>query len=173
MKVIIPHYFDSQPWSNCAGWAQLTALGAERYHHRTNEPHYRPDPIEFDIEYREMKAPHDYGDMLAELWDKGRSFINLEHDVAPWPGALTEMWNCRQSWCAMPLMVHQCINETNFGCVKFGAEFIKAFPNIWKEYPRNEIFDWKSLDSWLYQQVAPARHHRHGPPVLHLNPNHV
>lgn len=166
MKLLIPYIVKIND-------AQTVALGGERYHHRTNQPPHRPDPISMNIEYHNLGHKHAYGDLLAEFWNRGDSFILLEQDVLPWPGALTEMWNCPKSWCAMPLVVHQCVNETNLGCVKFGKEFIETFPDLWKSYPRNDIFDWRSLDSWLYQQLEPDRHHRHSPPAIHLNPNHI
>jgi hypothetical protein len=153
--------------------AQKLALAGERYHHRTNMPPYRPDPISLTIQYRRLTDEHSYGDLLAELWEEGEPFINLEHDVAPWPGALTQMWSCKFGWCAMPLIVHQCVNETNLGCVKFSKSFIEAYPDLWTTYPRNEIFDWRSLDAWLYQKTQPLGHHRHAPPALHLNEAHV
>ncbi len=149
------------------------ALAAERYHQRTNMPPYRPDPLQIEIVRLKCVDKHDYGDFLAAHWLRGETFINLEQDVAPWPGALTEMWNCPRPWCAMPLMVHQAINETNLGCHKFSAEFIREFPDLWKSYPRNDIMDWRSLDCWLWQKTAPLTPHRHGPPALHLNREHV
>lgn len=149
------------------------ALAAEKYHKRTNMPHYRPDPLKFDVIEWECVDKHDYGDFLAKQWEKGEAFINLEHDVAPWPGALTEMWECDKPFCAMPLIVHQCVNDTNLGAVKFGAAFIAAHRDLWKEYPRDDAHDWRSLDSWLYWKIEPLRHHRHGPPALHFNQEHL
>ena len=131
------------------------ALLSERVHHWHNDnPHNRPPAIDFEVSYVRCQDRHDYGDSLARLWEKGESFINLEHDVAPWPGALTQMWECDHLWCALPLIVHGCVNETNLGCVKFTRDFMKMYPDVWRDYPRNDIFDWRSLDSWLYQKVA-------------------
>lgn len=149
------------------------ALAAERYQQRTNMPPYRPDPLEIEVVRLKCVDKHDYGDFLAAHWLRGEPFINLEQDVAPWPGALTEMWNCPQRWCMVQIIVHGAINNTNLGCVKFANEFISAFPDVWKKYPRNDIFDWRSLDSWLHQFVEPAKVHIHNPPALHLNPEHL
>ena len=168
MHVVVPCY-------GCISLPTLQALGQERAHHRTNMPTYRPDLLKFRVSRItvRMDQPHDYGDALAELWARGEGFINLEHDVAPWPGALTQMWDCSEPWCAMPLMVHKCINETNLGCMKFSAAFIAEYKDLWSSYPRNAIFDWRSLDAWLYGRVQPRRHHRHGPPALHGNYAHI
>lgn len=169
MKIVIHHV---------SGPSEATrfALAHERVHHRTNQPLYRPDPLEFDVEEVPCTGPHDYGDSLKRLWDKGEGFINLEHDVVPWPGALTEMWECRRGWCALPLIVHGCENQTNFGCVKFSGDFLKATKDIWDAYPRNDIFDWRSLDGWFYQKMTDefkVFHHTHLPAALHFNWAHV
>jgi hypothetical protein len=155
--------------------ATMAAIAQERLHHRTNDPHYRPAPILMSttLVYCPPEQRHAYGDSLRSLWEWKRPFINLEADVAPWPGALTELWQCPETWCALPLIVHGAVNEKNLGCVKFSAKFIERHPDLWATYPRNDIFDWRSLDSWLYGQLEPMRPHRHGPPALHLNPEHI
>lgn len=151
------------------------ALKGECLHHRTNDPPYRPSELQLEV----RRIPilwdecHAYGDSLARLWAEGEPFINLEPDVAPWPGALTQMWNCPEPWCAMPIIVHGAVNERNLGCVKFSAEFIREHKDLWESYPRNDVFDWKSLDSWLYANLCPTLHHRHFPPALHMNPWHL
>lgn len=152
------------------------ALASERVHHRTNQPPHRPDPLNFEVQEVFCIGSHGYGDSLKRLWEKGEGFINLEHDVAPWPGALTEMWKCKVSWCALPLIVHGCENQNNFGCVKFGKTFIAVTKGIWEEYPRNEIFDWRSLDGWFYQKMKEkfdCFHHTHRPAALHFNRSHL
>jgi len=151
------------------------AIAQERLHHRTNDPPYRPAPLEMYVSfvYCPPTQPHAYGDSLRALWTWQRPFINLEADVAPWPGALTALWECPHAWCALPLIVHNCVNERNLGCVKFSREFIARYPDLWASYPRNAIYDWRSLDAWLYAHVQPALPHRHAPPALHLNPAHV
>lgn len=151
------------------------ALAHERVHHRTNEPPYRPDPLNFDVEQVFCKGAHDYGDSLKQLWDRGEGFINLEHDVAPWPGALTEIWGCSANWCMVPIILHGARNETNFGCVKWNDHFLKITKGIWDKYPRNDVFDWRSLDTWFYQTMkeAKTRPHVHPPCALHFNWQHL
>lgn len=155
--------------------ATMAAIAQERLHLRTNDPHFRPAPIEMSttLVYCPPAQKHAYGDSLVELWKWKRPFINLEGDVAPWPGALTQLWTCPESWCALPLIVHGAVNNTNLGCVKFSARFIERHPDLWATYPRNDIFDWRSLDAWLHGQLAPMRPHHHGPPALHINPEHI
>jgi len=168
LRVVLHHPGRIQPGTQ-------QALAQERLHHRTNDPPFRPAPLEMYLTYVYCppEQKHAYGDSLRALWERGHPFINLEADVAPWPGALTELWQCPRPWCALPLVVHNTVNEKNLGCVKFSREFIALYPDLWATYPRNDIFDWRSLDGWLYQRVQPARPHTHEPPALHLNPAHI
>ena len=168
IRVVVHHPGRIEP-------ATQAALAQERLHHRTNDPHFRPMPLPMHLTYVYCppEQKHAYGDSLRSLWEWKRAFINLEADVAPWPGALTELWRCPESWCALPLIVHGAVNEKNLGCVKFSAKFIERHPTLWATYPRNDIFDWRSLDAWLHGQLAPMRPHRHGPPALHINPEHI
>src|SRR5262245_10329079 len=123
--------------------------------------------------YCPTDQPHAYGDSLRAIWEWQRPFINLEADVAPWPGALTELWQCPRPWCALPLVVHNAVNQRNLGCVKFSRELMALYPDLWQNYPRNAVFYCRSLDAWLYGHVSPALHHTHEPPALHLNPAHI
>jgi hypothetical protein len=173
MRVVVHHY-------DAINEAVEVALLSERLHHRTNDPPYLPAPYEIDVEQVLLRtaidfnsAVHRYGDSLARLWAKGEPFINLEGDTAPWPGALTQMWKCPEPWCVLPYLIHQVINANGIGCVKFSAEFIASCPDVWRNYPRNDVFDWRSLDAWLLHTVEPRRPHIHFPPALHMNRVHL
>jgi hypothetical protein len=168
MTIVVHHAGEVNP-------ATLLALAQERLHHRTNDPPHRPPPLRLRLQlvYCDPALPHAYGDSLTGFWERGEGFINLEADVAPWPGALTELWYCPEPWCALPIIVHDAINERNLGVMKFSSSFIAHHPDVWRTYPRNAIFDWRSLDAWLYEQLRPQLPHRHLPPALHLNERHV
>lgn len=166
MRVVIHHAGPIHP-------VVELALTHEAVHHRTNDPPYRPAPLSIQVERIDVSRDrHAYGDALAQRWAIGAPFINLEHDVAPWPGGLSALWQCPEDWCALPLIVHGCVNERNLGCVKFSAAFLARYPALWTRYPRNAVFDWRSLDAWLYGTTG-RLHHRHGPPALHCNPHHA
>src|SRR5262245_25598563 len=102
MKILL-HYKDE------ISEATKMALASESLHLRTNMPHHRPPPLMLDIIHCPVNGPHDYGDSLMKAWELGETFINLEQDVAPWPGALSQMWSCASWWCAMPLIVHGAV----------------------------------------------------------------
>lgn len=110
-----------------------------------------------------------YGNSLAELWEQGETFVNLEQDVAPWPGALSEMCRCAEPWCALPTVIIYKVQIWNICCVKFSSEFIKEYPDIWKDRPPR----WDALDVHLFRKVAPRTPHVHNPPALHCNTSHL
>ena len=153
------------------------ALAQERLHHRTKEGLFAPGPLPLEVEYIETPGLHGYGDSLARVWDLGKGFIILEHDVAPWPGALTELWNCPEPLCTLPVIFHGAINHTSFACVKFSEALVKKTQGIWKAYPRNDIFYWQGLDGWFNFQMEkreePIRRHSHRPPALHVEWEHT
>jgi hypothetical protein len=46
-----------------------------------------------------MTDDFSYGRYFRERWDEGKTFINVEHDTAFWPGALEEIWDCPEPLC--------------------------------------------------------------------------
>src|SRR5688500_11449270 len=42
--------------------------------------------------------PHSFGALIVSLWEKG-GFILVEHDIAPWPGALDFIRLCPNDLC--------------------------------------------------------------------------
>ena len=40
------------------------------------------------------KEDDDYGKMLWSLWQEQLPFVLIEWDVAPWPGAITQLHEC-------------------------------------------------------------------------------
>lgn len=112
-----------------------------------------------EARYVQMEDDEHYSRLLGELWAKGETFIFLEHDVLPWPGALSQLWNCPEPYCAFPYQLSGCIGLA-MGCNKFSAKLISSHafvkPCTW------DVLDGKVKHSLPYP-------HMHFPPVLHLN----
>jgi hypothetical protein len=107
----------------------------------------------------------DYAGYWRERWTEGQTFINVEHDVVPWPGALDALWRCESDWCAYGYQTDE--QESAFpylGCVKFSAAFIALFPDVW-----NGAQGWTDLDAWLALR-ADFPVCRHKPGVTNANP---
>lgn len=123
----------------------------------------------FEPEVTVMEDDLHYGRFLREHWARG-AFINVEHDVAPWPGAIQQLWDCREPFCGFGYPV----GTTDWliysmGCIKFGQELLDANPGLpdrWQDEP------WTSLDGKVVNPICEALgvedFHRHGPPVAHV-----
>lgn len=127
--------------------------------------------------YTAVYAPGDYevGDYFKERWREGKTFINIEQDIVPWPGAIKAIWDCPQEWCVydMHLPCHwgrNLENEVNgipLGCMKISAEVIKKTPGIW-----DEPVKWTVMDIHLTKQFLKRglKVHQHHPGVVNANP---
>lgn len=107
-----------------------------------------------------------YGRLWTQLWEDGDGFINVEHDVVPWPGALYKMMECPHHWCSYmyPAAPHGLIDA--LGCIKVGKTIIDNYPELperWKDAP------WNRLDGMVMGGLVKAVRSScvHLPPVAH------
>lgn len=116
----------------------------------------------------ECAGDFDYHLVLRKIWSEGRAFCLVEHDVLPWPGALVQLAECSEPWCAFPYLVHGEL-RSYLGCVKFDPVRLGALP-----LPA-ELTSWRRLDLLLQRELLERGHreHRHGPAVSHLNFGHA
>ena len=165
MNVIVPYV---NPMD-----AQATALAMERIY-----------PT-----YIKMEDDEHYWRLLKELWTSGEPFIILEQDMIPWPGALKQLWDCEEEWCAFPYKLsHDNGFTCALGCTKFGSQLTQRLPNaldLLAEghttlfWARDGITKhWLGLDSRLAMTIYKKADrngwpHRHEPPVIHLNLMHT
>lgn len=130
-----------------------------------------------------------YLNYFKQRWLEGETFINIEHDVVPWLGAIEEIWNCPHDWCCftyycMPGEPHP--PPTPIGLVKFSEAFIKQIPDVWKIHkdtyyewahkldPDGVTCTWNFLDYFVYEYakdrgISP---HEHWPSVVNAKPMH-
>lgn len=113
-----------------------------------------------------------YSDFLLERWREGESFINIEHDVVPWPGAIEAIAECPEPWCGYAYHVGASLDPHPYwhpmlGCVKIGAELIRRTADCWDSPV--EFFD---CDVVLATRgyAAKLSPHRHFPGVVNANP---
>jgi len=128
-----------------------------------------------------------YWRLLRELWVAGDSFVLVEHDVLPPPGAIEGMTECADELCLHPYpdSMASKIWEFHLGCTRFGAELLAQFPDLVDETqgepgppgltsrftrqgPRGWLLLSKRLEVCLERRGV--RHHRHTPTVDHLHP---
>jgi hypothetical protein len=108
-----------------------------------------------------------YWRLVRGLWESGRAFAIVEHDVVPPPGAVAEMWACPQDWCAFPYPVGDIVT-TALGCTKFEAAIIERHPMLVGAIPENGR-DWHSLDASVIGELHRRGEHEHvhGPAARH------
>jgi len=137
-----------------------------------------------------MTAEDSYPDFLVRRWEEGLPFLNLEHDVLPWPGALVEIWNCVEEWCTFAYGFNEKFgNGSYMGCVKFSRNLILRTPGLWtpevwevtKQYSAAPFWagppdgvpsrTWQHCDGHLvnYALQHGLKFHQHFPSVNHLH----
>lgn len=120
----------------------------------------------YDVMYVPMNDDEDYSRLLRNLWQAREPFVLVEHDIAPWPGCVDELYACPADWCANSYTWKGGIGLSHmFGCAKFSTALMGALPDVW-----NTPCHWSECDQRLFfaareKQIEP---HLHRPPVLHL-----
>lgn len=126
-----------------------------------------------EYEYTPVKLTgvYDYWQYFVDRWQEGKTFINVEHDIAFWPGALEEIWDCPRDWC---MYAYSCdhdfiINTPYLGLVKFDKSFIEPTKDQWQDTNKN----WQVLDQELnrFARACGFTPHQHYPAVINANPN--
>ena len=108
-----------------------------------------------------------YDRFFRSIWAEGESFIIVEHDILPWPGATQQLWGCPEPWCGFPYMVKGSLNAY-LGCVKFDPSRLGECP-----LP-DEALLWSKLDMQIITRLSERgfHGHLHEPAVVHLNYGH-
>jgi hypothetical protein len=123
--------------------------------------------------------PWGYTEHLAARWVEGNTFLNLEHDVVPWPGALQDLLACERPWCFfgyLPNMDWGDCHAAPFGCVKFDASLIARTQDVWHLYREKYLTSdkpWQCCDIHFgeyMEQNFGWEPHQHTPAVLNANP---
>ena len=123
-----------------------------------------------------------YLNHLQACWNMGESFLNMEHDIVPWPGAIQSLLVCPREWCFfgyLPDFDFVSEGSSVLGLTKFTAPFIAKFPHVWQAYREECENDgretpWRECDTHLGRYAR--KHggwppHQHFPAVLNANPN--
>lgn len=119
-----------------------------------------------------------YTDYLQDMWDRGQTFINVEHDVVPWPGALEQLMDCPNPWCFFGYRQALDVAANGgapFGLVKLDERIIAGLPRVWQEmrvHYRDHDQAWRYNDIHFFAHArAQGWHpHQHVPSVLNAHP---
>ena len=141
--------------------------------------------MEIEFELVIATEAYTYGETMHRYWEMGDSFINVEHDIVPYPGALQAVDVCPEPWCGYDYPIGYGGLQgpgrgSALGVVKFSRELIEANPLLsrpWRYVP------WNQLDAAIFTSLkgkVPERYvnarwtdiiwHEHKPAVAHLSP---
>lgn len=109
-----------------------------------------------------------YGRLVERLWRSGEGFVLVEHDVVPWPGAMSALSSCPELYCGHRYLIAAQLGGT-IGCVRFSAALTAAHPDLPARWAGSH---WSNLDIKLTNglwDVGVRGFHVHEPPVAHLH----
>jgi hypothetical protein len=111
-----------------------------------------------------------YWRLLQRLWAEGESFVIVEHDICPWPGALSKLYHCPRELCYLeaPMFTYdggEFMYANNVR--KYAASLIARFPDAvenitdrhWRHCAEGGLYN------RLEKLISP---HQHEPAVQHL-----
>jgi hypothetical protein len=126
------------------------------------------------VAYETLRADGDlgYSLFLTEVWGRGEGFVIVEHDVAPWCGAVAQLEACSRDWCLFHYPDGGVLSR-GLGCTRFSERLVREYPDLpdaWRGV------EWQMIDGAVGSAVAgvlraenPAQHPvcYHTPPVAH------
>lgn len=102
-----------------------------------------------------------YYELLARCWAERETFVVLEQDKIPAPGALRELHDCPEPWCTYPVpMAHngQPCEFVSLSCTKFAAELMDDWPELMERVGLLEFGygrkHWNRLDMAMALEVG-------------------
>jgi hypothetical protein len=137
----------------------------------------------YEVTFIEMDGGEAYVHYWQQRWREGETFINCEHDVAFWNGAMESLVNCDKDWCSFGLSKDATrfwnAAAPTFNLVKFTDRFMERYPKVWDDFleappdPEGKP-KWQYCDSWLNNwlgtELGRKECHQHCPGVANANP---
>jgi len=114
-----------------------------------------------------------YSEHFKAWWRTGHGFILIEHDIAPWVGAVRQLAECPSDWCSFRYSKSGHTIHA-LGCVKFSTRLVKTIPNL---PDRWDQCTWQTLENQVLPAIAEALRRdepsrmpvcKHSPPVAHV-----
>ena len=115
----------------------------------------------FEVENVLLTDDLAYGRLLADLWDEGETFLNIEHDIfGVTPEIVREFETCPEEWCSSP---YDYFNKSakgrpggGLGCTKFGAKLMARWPEAMETARQlpctgHPIGHWCVMDLTIYR----------------------
>lgn len=121
-----------------------------------------------------------YTKYFQDRWAEGDTFINVEHDICFWPGAIESLAECPHDWCWFDDQWGLKTSEKNyarFGLTKLSATLISQTQDVWNDLLRRyEPLDppspWNMCDTFFFDYArdhANVVPHEHKPGTINVN----
>ena len=127
----------------------------------------------YNVKFIQLEDGFDYSNYFKTRWEEGKTFVNVEHDIVVYPGAIKALWDCPEDWCVYDYTTINWseqlaeLNSVPLGCVKISSKMIELLKDCW-----NEPINWSYCDSHLFQvcKKVGLHPHQHFPGVTNANP---
>lgn len=111
--------------------------------------------LALDFEAVVVKDEYTYGETMHRYWQMGDTFINVEHDIIPYPGALEALDQCPYQFCGYDYPIGHAgltgpCRGSALGCVKFGSLLIGRFPDLSEPW---QYVNWNGLDAAVFASL--------------------
>jgi hypothetical protein len=113
--------------------------------------------------------PDGYWRCLLDAWAENESFIVLEGDKHPTPGALAELWECPHLWCVYPVSMRDSTEPSPYpalACAKFDSSLMLHAPLLMEHVGEVDVGlgerEWSRLDmvvAAFLSNLAVAHYH--------------
>jgi hypothetical protein len=103
-----------------------------------------------------------YWRTLRTWWARGKTFVNMEHDLQATPDQLIELLNCRYDWCFLPTHIGKdrpSLPWPGLQVVKFSAALIARHPDLFDQLEPSERH-WGMLCAGICNRLAGPHLHR-------------
>jgi len=119
------------------------------------------------VEYETLRADGNlgYSRLMTEIWARGLGFVVVEHDVAPWFGAIAQLGACSRDWCMFRYPDGGMLSR-GLGCTRFSDRLVRDYPDLPDKW---QGVEWQNIDGAVGSAVAALVGHPcyHTPPVAH------
>jgi hypothetical protein len=133
------------------------------------------------VRYAPMTHENSYFELFSDLWNAGKSFIIVEHDIVVNETTIDELRICEHDWCAMPFPYRGEERAYSLACSRFSAGLIRKIPELpeivgemWDD--THPMRHWCRLDAWIWQVLTTLGEKRHehsrSEPVGHIGPQY-
>lgn len=101
-----------------------------------------------------------YWRLLRDLWAEGETFVFLQQDKIPAPGAVQAIHDCPNLWCTYPCLAWDGgeVKPVGLSCVKFAAGLIQRVPGLMEmvgstAYSNLRLRHWTGIDWLIYDRL--------------------